>query len=284
MSMTMDATQSTAMEFLKQAVSEVLKHELETVNKLDDMLRSIHQIRRLDLIKDAGSRKHSGVYIRTQFGYTLKEKMCFMKGIKLYENLITVEKLSRLNDFVNELRVAGQNGKLSGETFGSYNQHTRKNREFIQFGVPMFELIKVDKTNQFPTRYIEPIPTLLQGLIEEAIQRNWIPKDRRPNGCIINFFDEGEYSHPFVKPPHLDQPISILILSESRMAFGDTILGETSNTILGDGKGNYRRGFILSPLKEGSLLILNGISSDIVHAMCASPNKRIIITFFKVHT
>lgn len=38
-----------------------------------------------------------------------------MKGLKLYEDVFTDSELSKLTDFVNELRVAGQNGELAGD-------------------------------------------------------------------------------------------------------------------------------------------------------------------------
>lgn len=38
-----------------------------------------------------------------------------MKGLKLYEDVFTDSELCKLNDFVNELRAAGQNGELSGD-------------------------------------------------------------------------------------------------------------------------------------------------------------------------
>ena len=53
---------------------------------------------------------------------------------------------------------------------------------------------------------------------------------------------QGEYSQPFLKPPHLEQPISTLLLSESTMAFG--------RTLVSDSEGNYRGPLQLS-LKEG---------------------------------
>lgn len=53
---------------------------------------------------------------------------------------------------------------------------------------------------------------------------------------------QGEYSQPFLKPPHLDQPISTLLLSESTMAFG--------RTLVSDNDGNYKGPLTLS-LKEG---------------------------------
>ncbi|XP_012857775.1 PREDICTED: uncharacterized protein LOC105977062 [Erythranthe guttata] len=168
----------------------------------------------------------------------------------------------------------------------------------------MFELIKVDETK----RYIEPIPAILQDLIDKTIQWKYIPEDMRPNGCRINFFDEGEYSHPFEKPPHLEQSISILLLSKSKLAFGHKLIGD----IVADGKGNYRGGFTFNPFPEGYVLtnypfsyscielynnlilvgiwflrhflVMNGEISESTHAMCTLPIKRITITFFKVRT
>ncbi|KAI3449591.1 hypothetical protein Pfo_006256 [Paulownia fortunei] len=198
-----------------------------------------------------------------------------VRGLKLYEGIFTDVELSKLNDFVNELRVAGQNGELSGETFILYNQQTKGNkRELIQLGVPIFGQIKEDETSKFQKSYIEPIPALLRGVIEHLIQWRLFPENRKPNSCIINFFDEGEYSQPFLKPPHLEQPLSTLLLSESTMAFG--------RTLVSDGEGNYRGPLMLS-LKEGSLLVMRGNSSDTArHVMCSSLNKRVSITFFRV--
>ncbi|KAI8574577.1 hypothetical protein RHMOL_Rhmol01G0365200 [Rhododendron molle] len=126
------------------------------------------------------------------------------------------------------------------------------------------------------TVHIESIPTLLQAVIDHLVQWRLISENRKPNSCIINFFDEGEFSQPFLKPPHLEQPISTLLLSESMMAFGQTLES--------DSDGNFKGPLMLS-LKEGSLLVLRGNSSDLArHVMCPSPNKRVSITFFKVRS
>lgn len=53
---------------------------------------------------------------------------------------------------------------------------------------------------------------------------------------------QDEYSQPYLKPPHLDQPISTLLLSESKMAFG--------HTLVNDNEGNYKGPLMLN-LKEG---------------------------------
>nr|GMD71031.1 RNA demethylase ALKBH10B-like [Ipomoea batatas] len=193
-----------------------------------------------------------------------------VRGLKLYEDMFSSTELSELNEFVNELRVAGQNGELSGETFVLYNQQLKGNkREMIQLGAPIFGHVEDN-----PTCNIEAIPAPLEGVINRLIQCHLISDNRRPNGCIINFFDEGEYSQPFLKPPHLDQPVSTLLLSESTMAFGRALVNNSD--------GNYR-GSLMLPLKEGSLLVMRGNSADTArHAMCSSPNKRVSVTFFKV--
>ncbi|XP_057780323.1 RNA demethylase ALKBH10B-like [Salvia miltiorrhiza] len=200
-----------------------------------------------------------------------------VRGLKLYEDIFTGGELSKLNDFVNELRLAGRDGELSGDTYILYNQQVKGNkRELIQFGVPIFGQIKEDATDKFQKSYIEPIPALLQDVIDHLIQWHQIPENRKPNSCIINFFDEGEYSHPFLKPPHLDQPLSILLLSESTMAFG--------RTLFSDSEGNYKGPLTLS-LKEGSLLVMRRNSSDTArHAMCSSLNRRVSISFFRVRS
>ncbi|XP_057461992.1 RNA demethylase ALKBH10B-like [Actinidia eriantha] len=198
-----------------------------------------------------------------------------VRGLKLYENIFTDSELSKMNGFVNELRVAGQNGELSGETFILYNQKKKGNkRELIQLGASIFGHIKGEATSECEDSHIEPIPTLLQGFIDNLVQWNLISENRKPNSCIINFFDEGEFSQPFLKPPHVDQPISTLLLSESTMAFG--------RTLVCDSDGNYKGPLMLS-LKEGSLVVMRGNSSDMArHVMCPSPNKRVSITFFRV--
>ncbi|THG15481.1 RNA demethylase ALKBH10B-like [Camellia sinensis] len=215
-------------------------------------------------------------------GFTAKEPVKghtvnVVRGLKLYEDVFTDSELSKLGDFVNELRVAGQNGELSGETFILYNQQTKGNkRQLIQLGAPIFGHIEEEATTKHEKSYIEPIPTLLQSVIDHLVQWHLISENKKPNSCIINFFDEGESSQPFLKPPHLDQPISTLLLSESVMAFG--------RTLITDNDGNYK-GTLMLPLKEGSLLVMRGNSSDMArHVMCPSPNKRVSITFFKVRS
>ncbi|VVB03684.1 unnamed protein product [Arabis nemorensis] len=188
-----------------------------------------------------------------------------VKGLKLYEDVFTPTQLSKLLHSVNELREAGRNHQLSGETFVLFNKNTKgTKRELIQLGIPIFG-------NEHS---VAPIPSLVQSVIDQLLQWRLIPEYKRPNGCVINFFDEDEHSQPFQKPPHVDQPISTLVLSESTMVFGHR-LGVDNN-------GNFR-GSLTLPLKQGSLLVMRGNSADMArHVMCPSPNKRVAITFFKL--
>ena len=43
------------------------------------------------------------------------------------------------------------------------------------------------------TGNIEPIPALLHDVIDHLIQWKLIPEYKRPNGCIINFFEEVKF-------------------------------------------------------------------------------------------
>ncbi|XP_027352104.1 RNA demethylase ALKBH10B-like isoform X2 [Abrus precatorius] len=213
--------------------------------------------------------------IKLTKGFTAKESVKghmvnVVKGLKLYEDVFSESEICKLTDFVNEIHAAGQNGELSGETFILFNKQMKGNkRELIQLGVPIFGQIKDDAKSN-----IEPIPALLHGVVDHLIQWQLIPEYKRPNGCIINFFEEGEFSQPFLKPPHLDQPVSTLLLSESTMAFGRILMSEND--------GNYKGPLMLS-LKRGSLLVMRGNSADMArHVMCPSPNRRVSITFFRV--
>ncbi|KAG4928015.1 hypothetical protein JHK85_054501 [Glycine max] len=190
-----------------------------------------------------------------------------VKGLKLYEDVFSESEICKLTDFVKEIHAAAQNGELSGETFILFNKQMKGNkRELIQLGVPIFRQIKDDNKSN-----IEPIPALLHDVIDHLIQWKLIPEYKRPNGCIINFFEEGEFSQPFLKPPHLDQPLSTLLLSESTMAFGRILMSEND--------GNYKD----DETKRRSLLVMRGNSADMArHVMCPSPNRRVSITFFRV--
>ncbi|XP_021727831.1 uncharacterized protein LOC110694950 [Chenopodium quinoa] len=237
---------------------------------------SLDHIEICDNHEDCTARREQ---IKLTKGFVAKEPVKghmvnVVKGLKMYENIFTDQELVKLNDFVDELRAAGQNGELLGETYILFNKQMKANkREQIQLGVPIFGQIKDDTTQQ-PKTNIEEIPAFLHSVIDHLVQWQVLPENRKPNGCIINYFDEGEYSQPFLKPPHLDQPLCTLILSDSSMSFG--------RTLVNDGDGNFKGQLMLS-VKQGSLLVMRNNSADMArHVMCASPSKRVSITFSRV--
>lgn len=193
-----------------------------------------------------------------------------VKGLKLYEDMFTNFELLKLTDYINELRLAGRRGELSGETFIFFNKQMKGNkREIIQLGVPLFQ-----PTNEEAASSIEPISQILLSVIDHLTLWRLIPEIKRPNSCLINFLDEDEHSQPYFKPPHFENPISTLFLSETSIAFG-RVLSSNQN-------GDYKGSLTLS-LSEGSLLVMRGNSADMArHVICPSPNKRVIITFLKV--
>ncbi|XP_074268964.1 RNA demethylase ALKBH10B-like [Silene latifolia] len=220
--------------------------------------------------------------IKLTKGFVAKEPMKgrmvnVVKGLKMFEDVFTVSELCKLRDFVDELRVAGQNGELLGETYILFNKQAKTNkREQIQFGVPLFEHLQGEATNEPQRINNEPIPEIIQSMIDHLVQWQVLPEHRKPNGCIINYFDEGEHSQPFLKPPHLDQPLCTLVLSESTMAFG--------RTLVNDGEGNFKGQLVLS-MKEGSIVVMRKNSADMArHVMCASPTRRVSITFTRVRS
>lgn len=213
--------------------------------------------------------------IKIQKGFMAKESVKghmvnVVKGLKIYEDVFTTMELMKVADFINEIRQAGRNGELSGETFIFFNKQIKGNkREIIQLGVPLFQ-----HTTEETNCHIEPIPVVLQAVIDHLVLWRLIPESRKPNSVIINFFDEDEHSQPYFKPPHLDNPISTLLLSETSMAFG--------RSLVTDSNGNYKGPLTLS-LKQGSLLVMRGNSADMArHVVCPSSNRRVSITFVRV--
>ncbi|XP_062231331.1 RNA demethylase ALKBH10B-like isoform X2 [Phragmites australis] len=213
--------------------------------------------------------------IKIQKGFVAKESVKghmvnVVKGLKIYEDVFTTSEIMKVADFINEIRQAGRNGELSGETFIFFNKQIKGNkREIIQLGVPLFQ-----PTTEEAICHIEPIPLVLQAVIDHLVLWRLIPESRKPNSVIINFFDEDEHSQPYFKPPHLDNPISTLLLSETTMAFG--------RSLVTDSNGNYKGPLTLS-LKQGSLLVMRGNSADMArHVVCPSSNRRVSITFARV--
>lgn len=126
---------------------------------------------------------------------------------------------------------------------------------------------------------IEPIPQILLSVIDHLTQWRLIPESKRPNSCLINFLDEvpifgisirhiintvkqnlfvlqDEHSQPYFKPPHFENPISTLFLSETTIAFG-RVLSSNQN-------GDYKGSLTLS-LSEGYDTFIPIITNDKIY-------------------
>jgi len=141
-------------------------------------------------------------------------------------------------------------------------------REIVQMGVPIIEG-PPDDENQRETR-VEAVPGLLHDLFDRLSQQEIIPF--KPDYCVIDFFSEGDYSHPHYSPPWYGRPLCTLCLTDCDMVFGRAISGE---------RGDHRAPLKLT-LTTGSLLLLEGKSADIAkRAIPCTRKQRILLSFGK---
>ncbi|XP_019171318.1 PREDICTED: uncharacterized protein LOC109166877 [Ipomoea nil] len=196
-------------------------------------------------------------------------------GLKLYEEIISDSEVSELVTLVNDLRVAGKRGQLQGQTFiVSKRPMKGHGREMIQLGVPVTDLPGNEATAGISKdRKIEPIPALLQDLIESLMSKQVFSV--KPDSCMIDIFNEGDHSHPNMWPYWFGRPICVLFLTECDITYGKIIDS--------DHRGDYRGSLRLS-LAPGSLLVMQGRSADFAkHAIPALRKQRILVTLTKSH-
>ncbi|KAM2781143.1 hypothetical protein COP1_010939 [Malus domestica] len=217
-------------------------------------------------------------------------------GLKLYEGLLGDTEVSKLVSLANDLRVAGKRGQFQGEfnnplcleisrryeklvvdssqTYVVSKRPMRGHgREMIQLGLPVIDAPSEDEISSGTSkdRRIEAIPSLLQDVIDRiaGMQVTTV----KPDSCIIDFYNEGDHSHPHTWPPWFGRPICVLFLTECDMTFG--------RVLVSDHPGDYRGPLKLS-LTPGSLLLLQGKSTDFAkHAIPSIRKQRILVTFTK---
>ncbi|XP_020526073.1 uncharacterized protein LOC18439199 isoform X2 [Amborella trichopoda] len=197
-----------------------------------------------------------------------------LEGLELYEELFDSTEISRLVTFANELRAAGRRGDIQGPTFVVSKRPMRGHgREMIQLGIPIYDG-PVEEENTAGTskdRNVEAIPNELQDVVDRLVC--WQVLNVQPDCCLINFFNEGDHSQPFMPPAWFRRPFCSLFLTECNMAFG-RVIGV-------DHPGEYRGSLKLS-LTPGSLLVLQSKSADLSkHAISSTRKPRILITFVK---
>ncbi|KAG5073536.1 hypothetical protein JHK84_054767 [Glycine max] len=197
-------------------------------------------------------------------------------GLKLYEDLLDRTEVSKLVSLVNDLRVAGKRGQFQGNQTFVVSKRPMKGhgREMIQLGVPIADAPPdVDNFHQLnlTDKKVESIPSLFQDIIKRLVASQVMTV--KPDACIVDFFNEGEHSHPNNWPPWFGRPLYMLFLTECDMTFG--------RIIVSDHPGEFRGAVTLS-LVPGSLLVMQGKSTDFAkHALPSIHKQRIIVTFTK---
>ncbi|OAY29348.1 RNA demethylase ALKBH10B isoform X2 [Manihot esculenta] len=194
-------------------------------------------------------------------------------GLKLYEHLLDNVEVSELVSLVNDLRASGRRGQFQGHTYVVSKRPMKGHgREMIQLGLPIADApVEDDAAGTSKDRRIESIPTLLQDVIDQFVSKQIITV--KPDSCIIDIYNEGDHSQPHMWPPWFGKPISVLFLTECDLTFG--------RVITADHPGDYR-GSLKLPLAPGSLLVMQGKSTDFAkHAIPAIRKQRILVTFTK---
>ncbi|KAK4773662.1 hypothetical protein SAY87_028681 [Trapa incisa] len=191
-----------------------------------------------------------------------------LDGMKLYEDLLDDTEVKRLVSLVTDLRAAGRRQQFQGNKYSISKRPMKgRGREIIQLGVPIVDAPLEDEKDAI----IEAIPALLQEVIERVVSMNIMKL--KPDSCIIDFYNEGDYSHPYSWPHWFRRPLCLISLTECDLTFGRVIAIESP--------GNFRGSLNLS-LGPGSLLLMQGKSADLTKYSLPSLRKqRILITFTK---
>ncbi|KAJ6805448.1 uncharacterized protein M6B38_180535 [Iris pallida] len=196
------------------------------------------------------------------------------EGIKLYEDLLDSSEIVRLSSLANDLRTAGRRGEIAGSTFMVSKRPMKGHgRELIQLGIPIVEGRLKDETMNVTSieSKVEPLPSLLRDVLDRFVQLQVLTV--KPDFCVVDFFNEGDHSQGHVWPPWYGRPVCNLFLTEC-----DMILGRA---IGGDHRGDYR-GSLKLDIVQGALLIMQGISADLLkRAIPAKRKLRILLTFGK---
>ncbi|XP_024193057.1 RNA demethylase ALKBH10B isoform X1 [Rosa chinensis] len=196
-------------------------------------------------------------------------------GLKLYEEFLGDTEVTKLVSLVNDLRAAGKRGQFqAGQTYVVSKRPMKGHgREMIQLGIPIADAPQEDEISAgiSKDRRMEAIPPLLQDVIDRLVGMQVLTV--KPDSCIIDFFNEGDHSHPHMWPSWFGRPVCVLFLTECGMTFG-RVLGI-------EHPGDYRGSLRLS-LTPGSLLLLQGKSADYAkHAIPSIRKQRILVTFTK---
>ncbi|KAK1314091.1 hypothetical protein QJS10_CPA06g02312 [Acorus calamus] len=197
-----------------------------------------------------------------------------VEGLKLYTDLVDNSEVPRIVSLVNDMRAAGRRREFQGQTYIVSKRPNRGHgREMIQLGIFIGDGPPEDENTAGTSkeRKVEAIPSFLQDIIDRLANSQVMSV--KPDSCIIDFYNEGDHSHPHTWPSWYGRPVYSLFLTECDMVFG--------RTIGMDHPGDYK-GPIRVSLAPGNLLVTQGRSADFAkHAIPSIRKHRIIITFAK---
>uniref|UniRef100_A0A0E0M538 Uncharacterized protein n=1 Tax=Oryza punctata TaxID=4537 RepID=A0A0E0M538_ORYPU len=193
-----------------------------------------------------------------------------LEGLKLYKGYVDVTEIGNILSFVNEAKTMRREAGLEGQTVVVAKRPMKGHgREIIQFGLPITEGPPEDE--HLREVKVDPIPGVLQNLFDRLVHQKVVPSG--PDYCVIDIFNEGDYSHPHHHPPWYGRPICTLCLTDCDMVFG--------HVIAADCRGDHVGPLKLS-LSTGSVLVFEGKSADIAkRALPATSKQRILLSFGK---
>uniref|UniRef100_A0A0D9XHE0 Fe2OG dioxygenase domain-containing protein n=1 Tax=Leersia perrieri TaxID=77586 RepID=A0A0D9XHE0_9ORYZ len=192
------------------------------------------------------------------------------EGLKLYKGLVDVTEIGKIVCFANEAKNMRREAGLEGQTFVVAKRPMKGHgREIIQLGLPI--TVGPPEDEHLRDVKVDPIPVVLKDLFDRLVHQKVVPSS--PDYCVIDFFGEGDYSHPHHHPPWYGRPIFTLCLTDCDMVFG--------HVISGDSRGDHVGPLKLS-LTTGSVLVSEGKSADIAkRALPATSKQRVLLSFGK---
>ncbi|GJN08516.1 hypothetical protein PR202_ga26447 [Eleusine coracana subsp. coracana] len=122
-----------------------------------------------------------------------------VEGLKVYEGLVSIIEANKIVSLINETKASFRRGGLEAGQTVIIGKRPMKGhgREIVQLGIPVIDG-PPDDENQTETR-VEAIPGVLHDLFDHLFQQEIIPF--KPDFCVVDFFNEGDYSHPLYSPP-----------------------------------------------------------------------------------
>ncbi|KAG8100907.1 hypothetical protein GUJ93_ZPchr0444g28993 [Zizania palustris] len=193
-----------------------------------------------------------------------------VEGLKLYKGFICLTEIGKILSVVNEAKTMRREAGLEGQTVIVAKRPMKGHgREIIQLGLLITEGPPEDE--HLREVKVDPIPGLLLDLFDILVHQKIVPSN--PDYCVIEFFNEGDYSHPHHPPPWYGRPICTLCLTDCDMVFG--------HFFEADSRGDHV-GLLKLSLSAGSLLVLEGKSADVAkRALPATCKQRILLSFGK---